>query len=432
MSIETKIDTLERKKHVDTEMLEVVGKEALPVDASWLRQEKKLVRKLDMTLMPMIWVLYMFNYLDRNNIAQARLNTFEEDLGLVGTDFNVAVSILNVGYTLMQLPSNMILTRVRPSLYMPFWVCVWSCISAATAGVHNYRGLVAVRFFLGIAEAPFFPGAFYLLSCWYIKKELALRTAILYSGLVLATAFSGLIAAGVFAGLDGAQERQVAIERIERDRVSNQETNRSVWYGLKLASKDFRVWVFPTDSTILPTIVRGFNLGSRTTTLLLTAPPYLLGAIISFIVAYSSDRFGERGYHIAVPMLVAVVGFAISVAILNVPARYFASFLYISGCFAANSLVYSWGASTTGQTPEKRACATAIINVMGQLGNIWSPYCFRSGDSPRYTLAMVLMMAFSILSAVLCAFMKGVLRRDNKKLVQRFEGTGTEPQLYTL
>jgi hypothetical protein len=58
----------------------------------------------------------------------------------------------------MQIPSNMILTKVRPSLYMPFWVCVWSCISAATAGTTSFGGLVAVRFCLGIAEAPFFPG----------------------------------------------------------------------------------------------------------------------------------------------------------------------------------------------------------------------------------------------------------------------------------
>lgn len=134
---------------------------------------------------------------------QAKLDSFEKDLGLVGNQFNVAVSILNVGYVLFQLPSNMILTKTRPSLYIPACAMIWSCVSAATAGVHNYQGLIAVRFFLGIVEAPFWPGAFYMLSSWYTRKELALRTAVLYSGLVLATAFSGLIAAGVFAGLEG-------------------------------------------------------------------------------------------------------------------------------------------------------------------------------------------------------------------------------------
>lgn len=191
----------------------------------------------------------------------------------------------------MQIPSNMILTRVRPSLYLPFWVCAWSCVSASTAACQNFSHLIAVRFFLGISEAPFFPGVFYLLSCWYTKKELALRFAFLYSGLVLATAISGLLAAGIFAGMGGVaglagwrwlfilegaaslllgfvafvvlpdfpasktkdwllspEEKEVAITRMMRDAVSNQEDNKSLWHGLKLAVTDIRVWIFVSTS----------------------------------------------------------------------------------------------------------------------------------------------------------------------------------------
>ncbi|KAM5385208.1 hypothetical protein ACJZ2D_001169 [Fusarium nematophilum] len=446
-------------------------------DPHWIATEKRLVRKLDMTLMPMVWILYLFNYLDRNNIAQARLDDLEEDLGLVGTQFNVAVSILNVGYMLAQLPSNMILTRVRPSVYLPCCVAVWSCVSAATAGVTNYSGLLAVRFMLGIVEAPFFPGAFYLLSCWYTRRELALRTAILYSGLVLATAISGLVAAGVFAGLDGArdltgwqwlfiiegagsflaatvaffllpdythsktgstvwlftdEERDVAARRIILDRVSVPEGERSVWSGLNMALKDFKTWIFVILLCSNHTAYGFNNFFPTTVTLALTAPPYLVGAAVSFLVAYSSDRNKERGWHIAVPMLVAIVGFAISVATLNVPARYFASFLFCSGCFAANSMVYSWAASVLNETPEKRACATAIINLLSQLGNIWSPYFFPSSDGPRYTMATLLMMGFSVLSVVAALSMKAVLRKANKKLAEEGERTGQHVNLYTL
>lgn len=149
-------------------------------------------------------------------------------------------------------------------------------------------------------------------------------------------------------------------------------------------------WLIP----IKYSIVSSMHLGTRTITLVLTAPPYLFGAAISFIVARSSDHFNERGYHISVPMVVAIVGFIISTATLNVPARYFASFLYCSGAFAANAAVYSWAASSLNQTHEKRACATAIINLLSQLGNIWSPYFFPSSDGPRYIMAMLLEMAF--------------------------------------
>lgn len=179
-------------------------------------------------------------------------------------------------------------------------------------------------------------------------------------------------------------------------------------------------------------ILKGFNIGDNTITLVLTAPPYLVGAVISFLVAYSSDRFGERGFHISVPMLIAAIGFAISAATLNVPARYFASFLYASGAFAANSMVYSWGASVLNQTPEKRACAAAIINLSAQFGNIWSPYFFPSTDGPRYVMAMLLMLGFSILSIVCALCMKMILARANKTLLAEAERSGQQVTLYSL
>lgn len=76
-------------------------------------------------------------------------------------------------------------------------------------------------------------------------------------------------------------------------------------------------------------------------------------------------------------MYTTIVGFVISVATLNQPARYSASFLYVGGCFASNGLIYSWAASVLNDTPEKKAVAGAIINVLGQIGNIGSPYFFR-------------------------------------------------------
>ena len=75
---------------------------------------------------------------------------------------------------------------MRPGIYLPCCAFLWSGVSAATAGTTNFGSLIAVRFILGIVEAPLFPGAVYLMSCWYTRAELALRTAILYSGLVLA------------------------------------------------------------------------------------------------------------------------------------------------------------------------------------------------------------------------------------------------------
>jgi len=72
-----------------------------------------------------------------------------------GNDFNVAISVLFVGYILGQIPSNYILSKTRPSLYLSFWVCVWGAISACTAAAKDFKGLVVIRFFLGFSEAPY-------------------------------------------------------------------------------------------------------------------------------------------------------------------------------------------------------------------------------------------------------------------------------------
>lgn len=145
--------------------------------------------------------MYWLNYLDRNAIALARLDGMEEDLNLTSTQYQTCVSILFVGYILGQVPSNMLITRVKPSLYMSGCMALWAIICSLTALSHNFTGLLLTRFFLGVVEAPYYPGALYILSIFYTRKEVATRISILYTGNILATAFAGLIAAGIFYGL---------------------------------------------------------------------------------------------------------------------------------------------------------------------------------------------------------------------------------------
>ena len=133
-------------------------------DDSWRKAyEKKLLRKIDFRLLPLLVLCYLLNFLDRSNLAQARLGGLEDDLGMEGTDFNLATSIFFVGYLLMQLPSNLLITRLKPSIYLGSAVAVWGVVSTCNAAVHSFSGLLAVRIMLGIAEAPFFPGILILI-----------------------------------------------------------------------------------------------------------------------------------------------------------------------------------------------------------------------------------------------------------------------------
>ena len=162
-------------------------------------------------------------------------------------------------------------------------MALWAIVSALTALSKDFTGLLLTRFFLGITEAPYYPGALYILSIFYTRKEIATRISILYTGNILATAFAGLIAAGVFHGMDdlagltgwrwlfilqGAvtfviavasafilpddplqtkwltpEERELANARIVTDTVGAKDIV-SPMAGLKEAASDPKLWLF--------------------------------------------------------------------------------------------------------------------------------------------------------------------------------------------
>lgn len=148
----------------------------------------------------------------------------------------------------------------------------------------------------------------------------------------------------------------------------------------------------------------------------MTAPPYVWGTLCTFYVSWDSDRRGERGLHIIIPLSCSVVGFIVTVATGNNAARYAMTFLYAAGCFSANTMQYTWAVSTLGQTPEKRAAGGAIVNLCGHLGNVMSPYFFPDSHGPRYTMAMCLQIGFASLAICLASVLKWNLTRKNKKL----------------
>ncbi|KAH7409409.1 major facilitator superfamily domain-containing protein [Cadophora sp. MPI-SDFR-AT-0126] len=431
-------------------------------------EEKRLVRKLDWRIMPVLWLMYWLNYLDRNAIALAKLDHIEKDLNISPTQYSTCVSILFVGYILGGIPSNMLITRIRPSYYMGSAMALWAIVSTLTGISQNFVGLLLTRFFLGVTEAPFYPGALYLLSIFYTRKEVATRIAILYTGNILATAFAGLIAIGIFkldgaAGLEGwrwlfilqgiftfivaivgtwflpddptvtrwltPEERILANERIKRDTV--EESGKiSTIKGLKEALSDYRVWIFVFMQhmhlasngfkNFFPSVVQGLNF-NRTITLALTCPPYLIAGVISVYWSWSSGRFNERTWHITSAKCVAILGFILGFAINNTAARYVSMIIFAVGTYAVNSIILGWVGATCGQTKEKRAVALSIIVSTSNASFIWTPYLWTDSYGGRYTLAMATSAAFSFLCALAAWGMRFALMRENKKIKQETE-----------
>lgn len=165
--------------------------------------EKSLKRKLDARCSLFV-AIYIMNYLDRNNMAAARLKGLQEDLQLSNTEYSTCLSILYVGYIIMQVPSNMFINRIsRPSLYLAGVILLWGLISTLSGNTKNFGHMVGVRFLLGFVEAAFLPGALLILSKWYTRRELTTRNAILFCGNLISNAFSALVGAGVLSNMQG-------------------------------------------------------------------------------------------------------------------------------------------------------------------------------------------------------------------------------------
>ncbi|KJZ74440.1 hypothetical protein HIM_06250 [Hirsutella minnesotensis 3608] len=166
--------------------------------------ERKLLRKLDLHIIPLVMALYLCSFLDRVNIGNARLYKLEADLGLSPTQFQVAVSILFVTYLLFEVPSNLVLKLLTPRRWIAFIVTAWGLVATLSGLVESYGALLACRLLLGALEAGLFPGLNVYLTLFYTKRELALRVGYLFVSAGVAGGLGGLLAYGI-GHLDGAR-----------------------------------------------------------------------------------------------------------------------------------------------------------------------------------------------------------------------------------
>ncbi|TFK55471.1 MFS general substrate transporter [Heliocybe sulcata] len=438
--------------------------------------EKKLLRKLDIRMSILI-VIYILNYIDRNNASAARLRGFEDDLHLVGEQFNTILSILYVGYIIMQIPSNMFLNYMgRPSLYLPSCMIIWGTLSILTGITKNFVGALLTRFFLGFVEAAFFPGALFLLSKWYKRSELGTRTALLSCGSLISNAFGSLIASGILDGMEGKLGRsawrwlffiegaltvffaicaifilpdfpntthgwlsplevRLAERRMEEDVGVGDETETEPagqTAGLVMALTDWKVWwlavalasmvVSLSFNAFFPTLsaTMGYN---RTDTLLLCAPPWVFATIIAFLDTRHSDKSGERFLHIAIPLGFGIVGFIIALSTMNTAARYISLFL-MAQSYSGFITFLAWVSNTFARPPSKRAVALAWINAFSQLGNIAGSYVWPSGWGPSYRNSYAICIATNGLTIIMCYLFRTHLARLNKTAEEKEEAEG--------
>jgi hypothetical protein len=219
------------------------------------------------------------------------------------------------------------------------------------------------------------------------------------------------------------EQRQLAYNRIHTDTTDVREKT-SVWVGLRESASDWRTWALCLMYNLhlssvgfqnfLPSVMEtlGYN---RTITLVLTCPPYLLAAVVGIVMAWTSGRWNERTMHITICKCIVMVGFIIAVSTLNLGARMFSIYLFVGFSFGINNIILAWISATVGQTSEKKAVSLAICNTFGNLAHVYTAYLWPSSHEPRYTVAWVASIAFSLGVIVIAWGLKMHLKRQNEK-----------------
>ncbi|CUS13123.1 unnamed protein product [Tuber aestivum] len=394
--------------------------------------EKKLVRKLDNHIIPMIMALYMASFMDRVNIGNARLYGLEEDLGLKGNQFQTSVSILFVTYLGFEIPSNLVLKKFTPRRYLAAITMIWGIIATCTGFVNSYKSLLACRLLLGAAEAGLFPGLVVYLTFFYTRKELALRMGYMFVSAALAGASGGLLAYGI-GFLDGRsgmkgwrwiliieglpaivlgsvtyffladnpreagylteEEKRFMIARRRREVAHTASAQEFHWEDVR---KCF--------STFLPTIIKSLGHWSVEQVQALTIPCYALGAITYLIVAHISDKQQRRGMYAISFACISIIGYGILLFDASRGVHYFACFLVAIGLYVSVGLPLVWLPSNCPRY-GKRTAALGLQIAVGNASGILVPFIYASKDSPRYIKGYAVSLSMGGFAAITYTFL---------------------------
>ncbi|KAH6666232.1 major facilitator superfamily domain-containing protein [Halenospora varia] len=400
-------------------------------------------------------------HVHRTNVGNARLVHMEKDLHMIGLDYNVALAILFPFYVAAEIPSNMMMKRFRPSVWLTIIMVCWSIVMISMGFVQSFNGLLAARAALGFAEGGLFPGVSYFITMWYKRHECGLRIAFFFSAATAAGAFGGLVARGIsemdgvggYAGwrwifiLEGALTLCVGScaywvikdypstatfltpnERVEVERrliadhssLSNDFDIKYVYQALC----DWKIWVncimtvgiftpLYSISLFLPTIIKQLGY-SNNTAQLMTVPPYVVACLCTLAGNYFSDKMGQRGLFMIGFELTAIAGFLLLITNGIPHVQYAGTFLAAAGIFTLVPMIGAWNCNNIGGS-LKRGVGIAMQVGVGNLGGVVASFVYQTKDQPRFIKGHAILIGLTTMSLVLTVFMTIYLRNQNAR-----------------
>ncbi|TPX20251.1 hypothetical protein DIZ76_016139 [Coccidioides immitis] len=441
------------------------GAGSLRVESIDLEVEKRVVKKLDWRVMPLLSALYLLSFLDRTNIGNARIAGMESDLRLNGSQYTWLLTIFYISFIAFQFQGVM-WKIIPPHIWATIVVFGWGLFATCQAAVHSWAGEMALRFLLGVAEAGFSTGIPYLLSFFYRRQELGLRCGLFLAAAPVANTFSGALAYAITSGkskiapwrllflVEGLptilmapitfyflpdspskarflneEEKKVAEARAVRqvgrvDRVGNMD-----WKDAFSVLRDVKLWCgvliyfnfaisYASLPVFLPTLLAdmGFTAIDAQG---LTAPPFFLAILVTIGTTWAADRLQQRGIIVAILCLVTLIGYVLLAACTSVAARYAGVWIASCGLFAAVANTTPWLLNNQG-SDNRRGMLSVVLSLLGQSGTLLGTNVFPDSERPRFIKGQTICAAFVMFNFVIVVGLRTLLVYQNRKLDQKY------------
>ncbi|MEC5406263.1 MFS transporter [Paraburkholderia sp. MPAMCS5] len=419
--------------------------------------EDRTYAKVAWRLVPFLFLCYVFAYLDRVNVGFAKLQMLT-DLKFSETTYGLGAGIFFIGYFIFEVPSNIALHRFGARKWIARIMLSWGLLSGAMIFVKTPTTFYVLRFFLGVAEAGFFPGIILYLTYWFPSSRRAKITAMFMTGIPIAGVIGGPLSGWIlnsFTGMGGlagwrwlfllealpsiiggiavllylddkisaakwltAEEKSLLekglaneAEHIEVHSAGGAFTNKRVWvlclcyFGIIMGLYGIGFW--------LPTLIKASGVTDALNVGLLTMIPYGAAAIAMVLLGRSSDRSKERRWHVALPAVIGAVGLAASTLVAHNVAFAVVS-LTVATIGILGALCQFWAIPPAFLGGVAAAAGIALINSVGNLAGFVSPYLVgwikdmtHSTDVGLYCVAASLLVA----AAIVLTMPKNVVNR---------------------
>jgi sugar phosphate permease len=403
---------------------------------------------------PIVFFLYVVNFLDRVNLSYAISAGMFSDIGVTGSSTDliagIASALFFVAYAIPQVFTTLRVNKVGVRKIFAVAFTAWGIITILTGFVQNVPEMYALRFILGLAEAPFYAGVMFFMGVWFVESERGLANSFFNAAIPVAGIFGGLISGEIFSVygsnpgwrylfvfegilalisvailwvvMTDFPEQAKWMSKGERDNLQVdldlEEKNKPIKVSWQKALREPDVilltLVYFMGVTALygyaiwfPSILRSFSGVGAATASYLSVIPYIVAAIALIFILRYSDKKGDRKRLTAIIFFIAFIGLTLSAFTISNAYVSF-TFFTISAIGIFTFLPVFWNIPQESLTRESSAASIGLINGLGNLGGIVGPIVVGGLETVTHSFVAGVygMAVFALIAGILVLFVK--------------------------